>query len=165
MRRRKYTPQNQCALYLKSILLLVVFTLMSNPASAGKIYKWVDAEGVTHYTQHPPKDQSIEKEQIKIKNKKPHGADEAAEKLESNRKALLESAADRKTSSKTDPEDAERQEAIDKNCQIARDNLKQLKEHARVREAGEDGELRYLSEEEHQKRKDDNAAFLQDNCS
>ncbi len=35
------------------ILSLLVIVFSMSPANA-KMYKWVDKEGVTHYTQHPP---------------------------------------------------------------------------------------------------------------
>jgi len=35
------------------IIFLFIITFSISPANA-KMYKWVDKEGVTHYTQHPP---------------------------------------------------------------------------------------------------------------
>ncbi|VAW79969.1 hypothetical protein MNBD_GAMMA12-2699 [hydrothermal vent metagenome] len=36
-----------------SLVSLFAFLLLASPANA-KMYKWVDQDGVTHYTQHPP---------------------------------------------------------------------------------------------------------------
>ena len=151
--------------HIRPLLLLATFTLIPNPASAGKFYKWVDAEGLTHYSQHPPKDQSIEKEQIKINEKKPTDSAKAITQLKKNREVLLKAAEDRKSGGKKDPDEEAMQEAKTKNCQIAKDNLKQLNENARVRETGEDGELKYLSEEEHQKRKNVNSSYIKEHCN
>lgn len=164
MSRRKYMLPKRIGLKVGPIVLLAVLTLVAIPVSAGKFYKWVDAEGLTHYSQHPPQDQSIKKEQIRINEKKPTDADSAISQLEKNRETLLKDADDRKNKGKKDPAEAEMQKARDENCQIAKGNLKQLNEHARIRETGEDGELRYLSEEEHQTRKDDNSSYLEEHC-
>lgn len=37
------------------ILVVAIFAItLLSPAASAKMYKWVDKEGVTHYTQHPP---------------------------------------------------------------------------------------------------------------
>jgi len=150
--------------FLGPTLLLVLVALFSPYSVAANYYKWVDAEGVTHYSQHPPTDQSIQKEKITVSDKKPANATQAISALEKNRKTLLEAADKRKLDLDKGMAEAERQTAIRKNCDVAQSNLTQLKEHPRVREEGEDGEFRYLTEDEHQKRKDDNVSYLEDNC-
>lgn len=161
---RTYTPAKLFAKCWGPTLLLAVLTLNSTPAAAGKYYKWIDGDGLTHYSQHPPKDQTIKKEQIKVSDKEPTDAPKAISALESNRKSLMKAAEKRSSEKEPDPAEAERQEAIEKNCGVAKKNHAQLTEHARIREPGEDGELRYLSEEEHQKRKDDNLAYIKKYC-
>src|SRR5690606_2568315 len=47
---------------MRAILLLLTVTLALPGAAlaAGKLYKWTDQNGVTHYTDEPPVDQGFE---------------------------------------------------------------------------------------------------------
>lgn len=49
----------------KNILLLILVSLIALYTSAGKIYKWIDKEGKTHYGDQPTKGSPIEEVEIK----------------------------------------------------------------------------------------------------
>lgn len=42
------------------LFLLLALTLWSGAAPADRTYKWVDEDGVTHYSQYPPPDREAE---------------------------------------------------------------------------------------------------------
>lgn len=42
------------------LLVLIALTVWTGAALADRTYKWVDEDGVTHYSQHPPPDREAE---------------------------------------------------------------------------------------------------------
>lgn len=127
------------AMIIKISLLL----LLSTSALAGQIYKWVDAQGVTHFDAQPPAGQSSTPIETKStpapapatapKSSAPAGTDNK------------QKAAD----AKVKQEVTEVQERTDEFCDQARTNLAQLNNNPRVRQEV-DGEMRRLTEEERQ---------------
>jgi len=115
------------------------------PASFARMYKWVDAEGNTHYTQHPPV--GIEAETIKP----PPAIDSsrAQEQLQ-NRQQLLDSLKEERTKDNKAQEekarDAEQQKAM---CEKARARLASY-QRPRVNLIGADGKPSRASEEQRQ---------------
>lgn len=113
------------------------------------MYKWVDEEGNTHYTQQPPPD-GIAAETVQP----PPGVDteqavkeltqeqEQLKKLEENRIKQEEELA------KQTELDAQKKE----NCRISRDRLSSLQNSGRVRAVDEEGNVTRITEEEHQSR-------------
>ena len=72
----------------KPLLLLsaLCLTLMLSPAShAGKFYKWVDAQGVTHYGENPPDTETAAV--VNVKTGASSDQKQAIEQLEEKRKA------------------------------------------------------------------------------
>ena len=87
-------------LYLFSIALLIALctALVATPVAAQSVYQWKDAQGVTHYADSPPAGKTYTNRQI-----------------HQNGNTSAPQAAD----------DADKS-AVSSNCQIARNNLKQL---------------------------------------
>lgn len=145
---------------LLSIPLLAI--ALTTSVHASEVFKWVDDDGVTHYGERAPKDKDYS--MIKTYGEVPSGAEEAKQRLEQQR-------TDKKAGDKKKIDYAEQKKAADQqamiraeNCKGAQNNLKTIQENARVRLLGEDGEFRYLSEEERQNQINNAKEMITANC-
>ena len=145
---------------LLSIPLLAIALAASVQAS--EVFKWVNEEGVTSYGEHAPTDKDYS--MIKTYGEVPSDAEEAKQRLEQQR-------ADKKMADEKDLDYAEQKKIADQqakvraeNCKGAQNNLKTIQENARVRLLGEDGEFRYLSDEERQQQIDTAKEMISANC-
>jgi len=145
---------------LLSIPLLAI--ALTTSVHASEVFKWVDDDGVTHYGERAPKDKDYS--MIKTYGEVPSGAEEAKQRLEQQR-------TDKKAGDKKKIDYAEQKKTADQqamiraeNCKGAQNNLKTIQENARVRLLGEDGEFRYLSEEERQNQINNAKEMITANC-
>ncbi|MCB1838163.1 MAG: DUF4124 domain-containing protein [Alcanivoracaceae bacterium] len=136
----------------KQLFLLVAAGLLASAGQshAGKFYKWVDSDGVTHYTQSPPPE-GTEGEEVKTRNTTSSDAEQARESLQNERAAQLKQLqeADKKAAEapqeESKPED--KSEFLER-CKQHRENLQALRERAQLRtEDPETGELVPLDDE------------------
>ena len=115
------------------------------PASA-QVYKWVDEHGTTHYGQRPPPGRKAEQIGERLANPAPPAAaarpDWKEQDLEfRSRRIKAEQAEARR----------EQQQAADRRaCNLARDNLAQMKVARRLYRLDEKGERVYASDAEHE---------------
>ena len=133
---------------------------MSATAMASQVYKWVDAQGVTHFSAQPPQGQDATSVNTAAPPPKPAVAEEkkAAPTFESI--ADPEQAAiDEKVKQDIAAKEVERK----KYCEDVRTNLAQLQNNPRVR-VDVDGEVRRLSEEERQSRISEAQKAIAENC-
>lgn len=133
---------------------------MSATAMASQVYKWVDAQGVTHFGAQPPQGQQATSVNTATPPPKPAPAEapKAAPTFESI--ADPEQAAiDEKVKQEVAAKEVERK----KYCEDVRTNLSQLENNPRVRMEVE-GEVRRLSEEERQKRIAEAQKAIAENC-
>ena len=133
---------------------------MSATAMASQVYKWVDAQGVTHFSAQPPQGQDADSINTATPPPKPAVAEEkkAAPTFESI--ADPEQAAiDEKVKQDVAAKEVERK----KYCVDVRTNLAQLQNNPRLR-MEVDGELRRLSEEERQSRISETQKSIAENC-
>jgi hypothetical protein len=137
------------------IMNVSLLLLLSTSALAGQIYKWVDAQGVTHFDAQPPAGQNATPIETRTppppaaapKGSAPAGTDDK------------QKAAD----AKVRQEVSEAQQRTDEFCDQARTNLAQLTNNPRVRQEM-DGELRRLTEEERQAKITETKASIADSC-
>lgn len=123
-------------------VVITSFMLLGQFSAAEEVFKWVDENGLTHYSALPPKNkkarivktQTGHSEPVSYKNSKP--ADESSSPAQES--PVTTPAAPSNIPQK-DPE----------RCTAARKNLETLQNHARVRIKGDDGQLRYLTPNEH----------------
>lgn len=145
---------------MRRIILTSFLLALSASAMASEIYKWVDAQGVTHFGSQPPQGQSATSintsaaQPKKAVEQEPEPAptfDSIAdpEQAEFDKKARQEVAA----------KEAERK----KYCADVRTNLAQLENNPRVR-VEVDGEVQRLSEEERQERIAEAKTAIAENC-
>jgi len=139
-------------------------TFMCGSVSVAGIYKWTDAEGNVHYGQQRPAGTSSEKMQVpqhapidKSSYKRPgqKSADEKTDKASADKKAE-EPAEEKETK-------AEKKQRM-ANCEKVRKNLATMKSNSRIRSKDEDGNIRYLSDEEKQARMNKSQQALDKHC-
>jgi len=137
-------------------------SLLSAPLHADDVFKWVDEQGITHYEERAPADKDYSK--ITTYGVVPAEAAAAKQRLEQQR-------ADKKTAKEKGVDYAAQKKIADdqakvrtENCKGAQNNLKTIQENARVRILGEDGEFRYLSEEERQQQINTAKEMISANC-
>lgn len=140
---------------LTSSLLLA----LSATAMASQVYKWVDAQGVTHFGSQPPQDQSATS--INTSAAPPKATEQEPEPAPTFESIAdpEQAAFDKKAKEEVAAKEAERK----KYCENVRTNLAQLENNPRIR-VEENGEVRRLSEEERQQRIADAKAAIAENC-
>lgn len=136
--------------YLYCFLMLAMLALSGAAPAAEKIYRWVDDEGVTHFTAHPPKNRESEVVRVQTGSSDPVPPPATASE-EQPANADQDGAAAQQSRN-----DAYR-------CSIARENLKVLQTSARV-QVQEDGEIRYLNEEEQRERAEQARQIIAESC-
>jgi len=133
---------------------------ISTTAMAGQIYRWVDAQGVTHFGAQPPYGQQATP--INTSAPPPLSGEapdsEEAEAVESEGDPA-QAEIDRKVKQELAAQEASRK----KYCEDVRTNLAQLQNNPRVR-VEVDGEVRRLSEKERQQRISDALKGIEEHC-
>lgn len=135
---------------LYCFLMLTILTCSGVAYSAEKIYRWVDDEGVTHFTAHPPKNRDSDLVRVQTGHSDPTKASETASE---DQPANTEQANTPTQQSRKD----------ETRCSIARENLKVLQTSARV-QVQEDDEVRYLDEEEQRERAEQARQIIAESC-
>ncbi len=142
----------------RMILACSVLLTLSTGATAGQIYKWVDAQGNVHFGSQPPEGQEAASVNPNISQPKiaapaakapeASGEDKEQEKLDEQARAAA----------------SKREEELKVYCERIRKDLAQMKASPRVR-VEENGELRRLTEEERQDRIAKSEASIKENCN
>ncbi|WPC05890.1 DUF4124 domain-containing protein [Pseudomonas benzenivorans] len=141
----------------RTLLLSSLLLALSAPAMAGQVYKWVDAQGVTHFGAQPP--QGAQATSINTATPPPKPAEPQPAPTFKNIADPEQAAIDKKVKQEVAAKEAERKQY----CDSMRNNLAQLQNNPRVR-IEEDGEVRRLSEEERQERIGAAQKSIADNC-
>jgi len=127
-----------------TILASGLLFALSSSVMAGQIYKWVDAQGITHFGAQPPQGQTVET----LNTAAPPPRQSAAAPVEAETTGEPEQQdIERQVKKQVAEENARRQ----RYCTTLRTNLAQLQNNPRVR-VEEQGEVRRLDEEERQAR-------------
>ncbi|MDX1695740.1 MAG: DUF4124 domain-containing protein [Ketobacteraceae bacterium] len=144
-------------------LLMLSLCLGTGSALAAKYYKWVDEDGVTHYSAQPPA--AGKGEVIKVQSGASSDKDAAMKRLEERRTKLEQN--NRSEDEKAAQAEAERlnREANQKQCEQYQKNLTIMTQNPRVKLIGADGEARMLPEEERQERMKKAREFIKENCN
>ncbi len=141
----------------RSILMTGLLFALSPLCQAGQIYKWVDAQGQTHFDAQPPTGQSATVVTPAIGNvpaPPPRPAAPPSTQV-GDQKAV---------DAKVKKQIADQEAARKAYCENARTNLAQLENNPRVREEV-NGERRRLTEEERQARLLETRKGIEENCS
>lgn len=139
---------------MKPFLILLTTLAMALSASStwAKMYKWVDEEGQTHYTQTPPPDNAREQGSVAPPPPPAESPEKAAERFEKIRQSLQE---DIEAEQKAEEEQQENRKTAKEQanrCNKAKTWLRQLESNTRLREVNEDGEYVLLDNSVRQER-------------
>ncbi|NWB94157.1 DUF4124 domain-containing protein [Pseudomonas agarici] len=138
-----------------SILIGSLLLALSPLCQAASIYKWVDAQGVTHFDAQPPPGQPVSVVTPTIAPPAPPRSQVPASSPVGDQRAV-----DAKVKKRL----AERDAMLKVFCDKARTNLARLQNDPRVREEV-NGEPRRLTEEERQTRLIETRKAIEENCS
>lgn len=143
---------------MRRIILAATLMLAVGPVTsqAAQIYKWVDAQGVTHFDAQPPSGQQAQEIQTP-KALTPSPATPPSGQADPGRQ---QQAVDAKVKKQVADDDVKRREFCDKQ----RNNLAQLQNNPRVREEV-NGELRRFTEPERQARISEVQKALDETCN
>jgi len=144
----------------RMIITSSLLLAMSATAMASQVYKWVDAQGVTHFSAQPPQGQQATSVNTSVAPPKP------AQPAEPKTTPTFESIADPEQAAideKVKQEVAAKEAELKKYCENVRTNLAQLENNPRLR-TEVDGEVRRLTEEERQQRIGDAKKAIAENC-
>ena len=138
-------------------LLLVMAPAMANAAA---VYKWTDADGVTHFGDRQPtgtqaEQISVRSGQSSVVNTTP-SAQQQVNELEQRQQAASEE-------SRAADAAATRQAQRKTNCDAAQQNLEIISNNARIR-ISEDGEQRFLTPDEVSQQKQTYEDIAEQNC-
>ncbi len=145
---------------MRAMIVSAVLLWLATGASvqAAQIYKWVDAQGVTHYDATPPA--GAPAEQVDLQASPPPSSGSSAPRNTEPDPAAHQRAIDAKVKKQAAVEEKKRQA----NCEIIRTNLAKLKTYSRIREPVEDGYKR-LTQEERQARIDETEKMIAEYCN
>lgn len=123
---------------------------------AAKIYTWVDSDGVTHFSEHPPKNTQTTVIKPRIGHSEPvdYGSSDPVQNPEDAKAKAEQQAAAEVAQALKDP----------LRCASARKNLQTLENFGRVKVKGDDGELRYLTPSEQQERLKSTQQAINESC-
>ncbi len=143
---QKNRPLIQC-----SVVFSLVCLLGFSPVSHAKMYKWVDADGNTHYTQSPPPDGAAI-EDINLPASVNIDTEQAVKSFEAQQEKQQESAETKQKDEKELNREAEHTALKKDNCRKARAKLDNVGSGRRIRAVDEYGNVTRATEEERQRR-------------
>ncbi len=114
------------------ILLALLFTQLSH---AEKVYRWVDQDGITHFSQYPPVNQPAKV----IKTPKVHiDAEKERQRLQKQLEAFNTRQEEKKIRAKGGEEAVQYKRKLDQYCKALKRNLSVLNSNDNVIEQGKD---------------------------
>jgi len=119
--------------------------------SQAKMYKWVDADGNTHYTQTPPPE-GISKEDLNLPASVNLDNKEAVKAFEEQQNKKQESSEAKQKDEKDQNRQAEHTALKKENCRKAKEKLENNQNTGRIRAVDESGNIVRATEEERQRR-------------
>lgn len=132
---------------LHRLVLFIGLALLSQYVIADEYYKWVDDQGVTHYSSEKPEGREASK--VRAHNPPSSSQDKAMKRLKEQRQ---EAAQEREAANQDEEEEGNTAEALKEDCKKHRENLKVLTNKPTVRRKNpETGQMEVLTQEEKQK--------------
>lgn len=143
----------------RTLLLASLLFGCAGAACAGQIYKWVDAQGVTHFTAQPPQAASASA----VPPAKQPSVSKPAETPPSVGSAV-DDPKQREVDARVRQEVAQKEKELEAYCTTLRTNLAQLRNNRHLKVKADDGEARRLSQEERQTRIAETEKAITENC-
>ncbi len=131
-----------------AVMMAGMLASLPAPAQAAKFYKWVDDQGVTHYTEKAP--EGTRTTTVRVGDTTSSDAEDEIKQLGERRAATeaeKKKAADNAAGAPKAPSADERKRQQE-NCDLHRKNLAVLQAGGRISTADAQGERNYLSPEE-----------------
>lgn len=150
----------------KLTIAALLGALLTTPVMAAQYYKWIDENGVTHYSETPPPVTAKNTSEVKVQTKSPSGAAAATESLQKQREAVSKSLSEREkaaTQEATSSTKVNKAEYAER-CKQYKSNLEAMESHGRVTETDSKGEKRVLTDEEKNKRMDETRRQIKAFC-
>ena len=136
---------------------------LASPQADARIYKWVDENGVTQYTQTPPP--KGEAEEIAPAPAPRGNPEETRRDLQDRLEAFNKRREEQARAERESAEESAAREQLAADCEKITDNLKILKSNPRLLEQQPDGTRTRLSEEQRQERIQRFTEEFAENCS
>ncbi len=131
---------------MKLLLLLTILFLSLSPQASEKIYKWIDANGQTHYSSKKPEDKTSQEINIRVPKTQPTAS---AQNIEAKDKITASERFDEFR--KTKEENKKQKEKRKQRCQKAKATNARFKEQIRFSHTTADGEKHYLEDSQRDK--------------
>jgi hypothetical protein len=140
------------------IALGIATMLLTGTAQAKEYFKWVDKDGVTHFTVSPPKDipaETVNTYAGSTSKYDPTEINAETEEAKKEKAQLAKDKQDEKTASSR----------MNEQCEMVKKQLQELKERDRVRMTDREGNERVLTPEEQKAKIDEFQNFVDKECS
>lgn len=147
-------------MFQRLILLAIIGLMLPSLTVAQAVYRWTDENGEVHFGDREPTGRKSER--VSVKTGRPSGDSERRSPQEQVEE-LDKQQAERSRKNEESAADGARRKQREANCETARANLKVIESNARIR-VTEDGEQRYLDEEEIAKQKQRFEEIAEENC-
>ncbi|MDZ7828747.1 MAG: DUF4124 domain-containing protein [Halofilum sp. (in: g-proteobacteria)] len=145
---------------LAMLALPLLLPAVTGIASAADVYRWVDDEGVVHFTQNPPNDRdSVKLDAANPPADDPEARREQVDQLEEEIESTVER---RRMEREGRAADRAREEQRQQRCRQLRDDRERLMNTARVRE-GED--YRVITPEERKQKLEQYNRRIEELCN
>jgi len=144
----------------RNLLTIAITLILFSASSSAGMYKWVDAQGQTHYSQTRPGNRpatSIKADPAPVQSTP--ASRESEDLIQKRLQALDDSSEDRQIKKQTQTKDQNIAKIKEKNCAAAKNNLRALEGPPQRLVNG-----KRLSVEEREKMKEDNQKALEENC-
>lgn len=141
---------------------LVMGLVLAAPLQADEIYKWVDGDGVTHYSQQPPP--SGDAARVRVDSPPADEIERERQQMEATGERLEVQREQRREAEQEARESATDREQREQRCADLRSSLTKLTENRRLLVPdGEEG-VRRLSEGERQERVAERRSQIEEYC-
>ena len=152
-------------LIVQALMIFVVLALLKPSLAEAKIYKWIDAKGVTQYSQYPPTDDGVVVQEINTLSHSAERAAQAKEVLQKRVDALDERRADKKVLKEEGEEALARRKEVQAYCEASKKRLADFQSGRRLAEKQEDGSYVPVTEEQRQETISQLEADIKEQCS
>ncbi|MEO1889517.1 MAG: DUF4124 domain-containing protein [Cycloclasticus sp.] len=127
-----------------------------------RIYKWVDAQGNTHFSQQPPRNKNITPQRIIIKTDYKEGLSLKA--LIDSANEIAKSNAERKAANDKVRQNADKQRLAQERCETSKKNLAELDYGGNRLYKDADGNYSRFSAKDKTQQREKLNAFINENC-
>ncbi len=145
-----------------AIFITAVISTIS-AASTAEVHKWVDENGITHYSEFAPPVQERQVEKVKI-DKTPKSADENYNKLIEKTSKQAELDEEEKRLNKMDELEQKEYKILKKNCKLAEQNIKVLKDKSNRKFKDSEGNVTFYDDKTREEKVKKAQDYLDKNC-